>query len=195
MSWNWCCLSDLCWNWCHGVSNAEKITLEKLPNLQEIRLKQGNQRWYFTEQISKKRILVSPTTKGYEWMVWKNENNYAIFGKMVQEEGAKRKVRFITKGRTKRLFVGDEEDESPIIDLEITDPRVFQVVGTFQRNGYFLKHCKSGLNVMVHSGKFPHNEDFLIVGDLLGQPWEMFDISSTVCQESEHVQQQEETGL
>jgi len=87
MSWNWCCLSDLCRNWCHDVSNAEKITLEKLPNLQEIRLKQGDQRWYFAEQISKTRVLVSSTTKGYEWMVWKNENNYAIFGKMVQEEG------------------------------------------------------------------------------------------------------------
>jgi len=121
------------------------------------------------------------------WMgSWQSENFYMMFGKVVQQEGTQKKVRFIRRRRD-RLIVGKMKNDLPTISVKVTDPRLFMVLGSNDSHDFHLKHCKSGLNVIVDS------ESFLVIGDSPASSWNMLlPVTFVVCQENEDLQQEHE---
>ena len=165
-------------------SDAETVALERLPGDKRIMLKGHDKLWHPKRQNSRSRVHVSGNNQDVGWVVWQSENIRVMFGRIVQNEGENIKIRFITKGRGNRLIVGKKKNYSPNIDTNTSDPRLFEVVGSWQNNDLHLKHCKSGLNVIVD------NRNFLVISNSPGRLWEISSVSDK--QENQRFLQEQE---
>jgi len=81
------------------------------------------------------------------------------------------------------------EDYSPSISTDTSDPRLFVVDGPPQSHDFYLKHCKTDRNVMADK------ENFLVISDSRGSPWDMLPVPFVASQENQCFQQEDETGF
>ena len=179
----------MCWWCCFRASMAREgdVEMQRLSGKKKIMLKGHNKLWHPKRPNKRSRVSVTGTDQDIGWVVWQSEHFYFMFGKVVQQEGTQKKVRFVTRGRGNRLIVGKKQNDTPTISVNVTDPRLFMVIGSYQSNDLHLKHCKSGSNVFVDSG------NFLMIGDSPAGAWDMsLSVSLVVCQENEDFQQEQE---
>ena len=173
----------MCWKCCFCLYDDENVTLERISGDKMIMLKGQNKLWHPNGQNSRSRVSVSGSDRNIEWIVWQNEDFYKLFGKVIQQEGEQTKIRFVTRGSGNRLIVGDVEDYSPSISTDTSDPRLFVVDGPHQSHVFYLKHCETDLNVMAD------NENFLVISDSPGSPWDMSPVYFVASQENQCFQQ------